>query len=69
MVHSKNSVSTKVSKEIIPFQQECPTSECHAKNDPIALPKSDKKSNSTPKPLTTYDTNSATLVLLMCFAL
>jgi len=31
VVHSKNSVSTKVSKEIVPFQQEFPTLACDVK--------------------------------------
>jgi len=39
------SVSTKVSKEVVPFQQEFSTYECDAKNDPIGYPESesDKK--------------------------
>jgi len=42
------SVSTKVSKEIVPFQQEFPILECDVKNDPIGYPESesDKKSDS-----------------------
>jgi len=36
-------VSTKVSNEILPFQQEFPTYECDLKNDPIGHPESDKK--------------------------
>jgi len=43
VVHSKKSVSTKVSKEIVPFQQEFPILECDSKNDPIGHPESDKK--------------------------
>ena len=35
MVHSKKSVSTKVSKETVPFQQEFQIQECDVKNDPI----------------------------------
>jgi len=42
-VHSKKSVSTKVLKEIVPFQQEFPTWECDVKNNPIGYPESDKK--------------------------
>jgi len=37
------SVSTKVSKEILPFQQKFPTYECDVKNDPTGHPESDKK--------------------------
>jgi len=37
------SVSTKVSKEIVPSPQECPFKECDVKNDPIGHPESDKK--------------------------
>jgi len=42
------SVSTKVSKEIVPFQQDFPIEECDVKNDPVGHPESesDKKSNS-----------------------
>jgi len=36
------SVPTKVSKEIVPFQQEFPI-ECDVKNDPIGHPESEKK--------------------------
>ena len=45
VVHSKKPVSTKVSKEIVAFQQEFPVYECDVKNDPIAYPDlvSDKK--------------------------
>ena len=43
VVHSKKSVSTKVSNKIVPFQQEFPTYECDLKNDPIGHPESDKK--------------------------
>jgi len=42
-------VSTKVSNEIVPFQQEFPILECDVKNDPSRHPESDKK-NPTPKP-------------------
>jgi len=47
VVHSKKSVSTKVSKEIVPFQQEFPIWECVVKNDPLGHPESesDKKSD------------------------
>jgi len=37
------SVSTKVSKQIAPFQPEFPTFECDIKNDPIRHSESDKK--------------------------
>jgi len=42
------SVSTTVSKEIVPFQQEFLTYECEVKNDPIGQleSESDKKSDS-----------------------
>jgi len=42
------SVSTKVSKQIVKFQQEFPIQECDVKNDPIGHPESDsdKKSDS-----------------------
>jgi len=36
-------VSTKVSKEIVPFQQEFPIQECDVKNYRIGHPKSDKE--------------------------
>jgi len=36
----------KSSKEIVPYQQEFQTLECHVKNDSIGLRKSDKKSDS-----------------------
>jgi len=42
VVYSKKYVSTKVSKEIVPFQQEFPILECHVKNDPIGHPESEK---------------------------
>jgi len=32
------SVSTKVSKEVVPFQQEFPIKECDVKNDPTPIP-------------------------------
>ena len=51
VVHSKKSVSTKVSKEIVPFQQELPTWECDVKNDPIGQTESDKKNPTLPKNL------------------
>jgi len=35
------SVSTNVSKESVPFQQEFPIYECNVKNDPIAHPESE----------------------------
>jgi len=38
--------STKVSKEIVPFQQEFPIVECDVKNDPTGHPESDEKSDS-----------------------
>jgi len=41
VVHSKKSVSTKVSKEIAPFQQEFPISKCDIKNDPVGHPESE----------------------------
>jgi len=34
-------VSTNVSEEIVPFQQEFPILECDVKNDPIRLPESE----------------------------
>jgi len=37
------SVSTKVSKEIVPFQLEFPIQECDVKNDPIEKPESGQK--------------------------
>jgi len=40
------SVSTKVSKEIVPFEHEFPIYNCDVKNDPIGHPESDKKSTS-----------------------
>jgi len=42
------SVSTKVKKKIVPFQQKFPIQECDAKNDSIGHPESesDKKSDS-----------------------
>jgi len=40
------SVSTEVSKEIAPFQQEFPIWECDVKNDSSGHPESDKKSDS-----------------------
>jgi len=40
------SVSTKVSIEIVPFQQEFPIWECDVKTDQIGHPESDKKSDS-----------------------
>jgi len=43
VVHSKKSVSTKISKEIVPFQEKFPTYECNVKNNPIGHPESDKK--------------------------
>jgi len=43
VVHSNKSVSTKVSKEIVPFQQEFPTEEFDVKSYPIRHPKSEKK--------------------------
>jgi len=45
MVHSKKSVATKVSKEIVPFQQEFPNLRVWCKNDPIGHleSESDKK--------------------------
>jgi len=45
MVHSKKSVSTKVSKEYVPIQQDFPIEECDVKIDPIGQPEleSDKK--------------------------
>jgi len=61
------SVSTNVSKEIVPFQQEFPIQECDVKNDTIGHPESgsDKKSDSdsqccqesdsTQKPPTPHD--------------
>jgi len=42
--HSENSVSIEVSKEIVPFQQEFLTEECHVENDSTGLPELDKKS-------------------------
>jgi len=66
------SVSTKVSKEIVPFEHEFPIYNCDVKNDPIGHPESDKKStsdyqfckesDSTQKPPTPYDSGSAILV-------
>jgi len=41
VVHSKNSVSIEVSKEIGRFQQGFATNECDVKNDSIGLSKSD----------------------------
>jgi len=38
-------VSIKVSKEIVPFQQEFPILECDVKNNWTAIPESDKKSD------------------------
>jgi len=46
VVHSKKSVSTTFSKEIVPFQKEFPIWECDVKNDPIGHLESDKKSDS-----------------------
>jgi len=48
VVHRNKSVSTKVSKAIVPFQQECPIKECvlYVKNDPTGDLESDKKSDS-----------------------
>jgi len=49
VVHSKIlHVSTKVLKEIAPYQQEFPILKCDVKNDPIGHPESesDKKSDS-----------------------
>jgi len=43
VVHSKKSASTKLSKEVVPFQQEFPTQDCDVKIDPIGHPESDKK--------------------------
>ena len=37
------SISIKVSKQIVPFQQEYPTCECDVKNNLIRLPESDKR--------------------------
>jgi len=37
------SLSTKVSKEIVPSPQEYPFKECDVKNDPIGHPESDKQ--------------------------
>jgi len=45
-MHSKKSVSIKISKEIMQFQQEFSIWECDVKNDPIRHPESDKKSDS-----------------------
>jgi len=45
VVHSKKSVSTRVSKETVPFQQEFTISECDVKNDPIRLPESESDKN------------------------
>jgi len=42
-MHRKKSVSTKVSKEIVPFQEEFPILECDVKNYLIGHPESDKK--------------------------
>ena len=42
-MHSKKSVSIKVSKEIQPSPQEYPFKECDVKNNPIGHPESDKK--------------------------
>jgi len=39
----ESSVSTKVSKEIVPFQQEFPILEYDVNNNPIGHPESDKK--------------------------
>jgi len=38
VVKRMKSVSTKVSKEIVPFQQEFPIQECDVENDPIGHP-------------------------------
>jgi len=48
VVHSNKYVSTKVSKEIVPLQQEFPIKECDVKNNQIGHPgsESDKKSDS-----------------------
>ena len=43
VVHSKKSLSIKVSKEIEPFPQEYPFKKCDVKNDPIGHPELDKK--------------------------
>jgi len=42
----ETSVSTKLSKEIVLFQQEFPIQECDVKNDQIGHSESDKKSDS-----------------------
>jgi len=65
VVHSKKFVSTKVSKQIAPFQQELQICECDVKNDSIGLPESSRTKyptqtpsvdrNSTPTPPKTSD--------------
>ena len=44
------SVSTKVSKQIIPFQQEFPIYVFDVKNDPIGVPESESDKKPTPAP-------------------
>jgi len=58
------SVSTKVLKEIVPFQQKFPTWECDVKNNPIGRLESDKKFRLRLHPKTT-GSGSATLIVTM----
>jgi len=46
VVHSKKYVSTKVSKEIVPFQQEFPMWECDVKIIQLDIWRQTKKSDS-----------------------